>query len=54
MRFLRKRSKQKGVISIEQFAEEVSEKMHNKAIQPTSSAAKPRRVPSTHKKRNPE
>ena len=54
MRFLRKRSKQKGVISIEQFAEEVSEKMHNKAMQPTRSAAKPRRGPSAHKKSSPQ
>ena len=53
MRFLRRRSKEKGVISIEEFAEELTEKMHNKAMQPTRSAAKPRRVPSARKKRSP-
>ena len=29
MRFLKKRSKEKGVISIEEFAEELTKKMHN-------------------------
>ena len=29
MRFLRKRSEEKGVISIEQFADELAKKMHN-------------------------
>lgn len=53
MGFLKKRSKDRGVISIEQFAEELTQKMHNTAKQPTRSAAKPRRVPSAHKKRSP-
>jgi hypothetical protein len=50
MSFLRKRSKEKGVIYIEQFAEELTEKMHKKA---TRSAAKRRRVSSVPKKRSP-
>ena len=45
MRFLKKRSKEKGVISIEDFAEKLTEKTH--------SAAKARRVPSARKKRSP-
>jgi len=53
MRFLKKRSKEKSVISIEGLAEVLSEKMHNKPMQPTRSAAKPRRVPSARKKRSP-
>jgi len=53
MRFLKKRSGAKGVISIEQFAEELTEKMHKKPMQLTHSAAKPRRVPSARKKRSP-
>src|SRR5207249_3530357 len=52
MRFLKKRSKEKSVASIEELAEELSEKMH-KPMQPTRSAAKPRRVPSARKKRSP-
>ena len=51
-RFLKKRSKEKSVVSIEELAEELSEKMH-KPMQPTRSAAKPRRVPSARKKRSP-
>ena len=53
MRFLKKRSKEKSVISIEELAEVLSEKMHNKPMQPTRSAAKPSRVPSARKKRSP-
>ena len=53
MRFLKKRSKEKSVISIEALAEELTEKMHIKPMQPTRSAAKPRRVPSARKKRSP-
>ena len=53
MRFLKKRSKEKSVISIEALAEELTEKMHNRPMQPTRSAAKPRRVPSARKKRSP-
>ena len=48
MRFLKKRSKEKGVISIDEFAEDLTEKM-----QPPRSAARPRRVPSGRKKRSP-
>ena len=36
MRFLKKRSKERGLTSIEQFAEELTEKMPNKALQPTA------------------
>ena len=52
MRFLQKRSTEKSVISIEGLAEELTEKML-KPMQPTRSAAKPRRVPSARKKRSP-
>jgi hypothetical protein len=48
IRFLERRSKEKGVTSIEQFAEELTEK-----LQPTRSEAKPRRVSSIRKKRSP-
>ena len=53
MRFLEKRSKEKSVIPIEDFAEELTQSMHNRAMQPTRSAAKPRPVPSAHKNRSP-
>src|SRR5439155_14418657 len=46
-RFLKKRSKEKSVVSIEELAEELSEKMH-KPMQPTRSAAKPRRSSEEH------
>ena len=53
MKFLRKRSDEPGVISIDAFAKTLADKMHNKPMQPTRSAAKPRRVPSARKKRSP-
>ena len=48
MNFLRKRSKEKGVISIEQFAEELTEKHR-----PVRFADKPRRVSLVRKKGSP-
>jgi len=54
MRFLRKRSKEKGVISIEQFAEGLTEKMHNTALpQPLPARSRRAAVPSARKKRSP-
>src|SRR5216117_1187901 len=44
MRFLKKRSREKGVISIEKLAKELTEEMQNKPMPPTRSAAKPRHV----------
>src|SRR5436309_12622704 len=44
MKFLRKRSKEKGVISIEQFAEGLTEKIHNTALQPPPLPARSRRA----------
>ena len=41
MKFLKKRSQERGATSIEQFAEELTEKVHNTAMQP--KARKPRR-----------
>ena len=38
MRFLRKRSKQRAVTSIEEFAESLVQKTHNKTLQPPSRA----------------
>ena len=38
MKFLSKRSKEKAVTSIEQFAEELTHETHNTAQQPTSRA----------------
>ena len=38
MRFLRKRSKQTAVTSIEEFAESLVKKTHNKTLQPPSRA----------------
>jgi len=51
MKFLRKRSKKAGVTSIEQFAEELTEKMHNTALRAAHVAAKPLRSPSARLKR---
>ena len=45
MRFLKRRSKEKGVVSIEQFAEELTQKLHRKAV--------PLRAASARKKRSP-
>jgi len=53
MRFLMKRSKQRGVTSLEQFAEELAEKLHKTAAQPTRIAAKPHRTASARKRRLP-
>lgn len=53
MRFLRSRSKEKGVTSIEEFTEGLTRKMHNKAKLAPRSAAKPRRGRSAWKKRSP-
>ena len=53
MRFLEKRSKEKSVIPIEDLAEELTQSMHNRAMQPMRSAAKPRHVPSARKNRSP-
>jgi len=53
MRFLKKRSKEKSVISIDELTDELTEKMHKKPMQPTRDAAKPRRAPSARKKRSP-
>ena len=44
MRFLKKRSKERGVTSIEQFAAELTQKLHNTTM--------PLRVPSARKKRS--
>ena len=38
MRFLSKRSKQRAVTSIEQFAKELVQETHNKTLQPPSRA----------------
>ena len=54
MRFLKKRSKARGVTSIEQFADELTDKSHRTAMQPTRVAAKPLRVSSARKKRSPQ
>ena len=54
MSFLKKRSKERGVTSIEQFAEELIEKMPHTTMPPTRVAAKPLRVPSARKKRSPQ
>ena len=53
MRFLEKRSKEKGVISIQEFADQLTPGRHNKAIQPTHSSAKPPRASSARKNRSP-
>jgi hypothetical protein len=53
MTFLSKRSKEPGATSIEELAKQLIEKAHSKPMQPTRSAAKPRRVPSARKKRSP-
>ncbi|OFV90719.1 MAG: hypothetical protein A3H28_11425 [Acidobacteria bacterium RIFCSPLOWO2_02_FULL_61_28] len=53
MRFLQKRSKEKGVTSIEQFAEKFTEKTHNTAAQRTHVAPKHLRAPSAREKRSP-
>lgn len=45
MRFLKKRSKERGVTSVEQFAEELTQKPHTTAM--------PLRAPSARKKRPP-
>ena len=52
MRFLKKRSKEKGATSIEQFADELAEKMHNMSVQRTHVAPKPLRAPSARGKRS--
>ena len=46
MGLLEKRSKERGVISIERFAEELTQEMQGAAKQPVTSTAKPRRAPS--------
>lgn len=53
MRFLKKRSKESAVTSIEQFAEELNEKMQNTATHPAHAASMPIARPSTRKKRSP-
>lgn len=55
MRFLKKRSKERGVISIAKFAEGLTEKVHTTASQPGPLPARPRRsaVPSARKRRSP-
>lgn len=53
MRFLMERSKERGVTSIEQFAEELAAELPKTAAQPTRIAAKPHRAPSARKKRSP-
>jgi len=55
MRFLRKRSREKAVTSIEEFAEELTAKTHKKGLQPPPLSAHSRRsaVPSARKKRSP-
>ncbi|MBI4443426.1 MAG: hypothetical protein HY649_08645 [Acidobacteria bacterium] len=50
MRFLKKRSKERGVVSIEQFAEELTQTASKPAMQPTRSPAHSRRVLSARKK----
>ena len=50
MKFLEKRSKERGVISIERFAEELTREMHGAATQP-ARPAKPSRAPSGRQKR---
>jgi hypothetical protein len=52
MRFLRKRSKEKAVTSIEEFAEELTAKTHNKGLQPPAHSRRSA-VPSARKKRSP-
>jgi len=52
MKFLKKRSKESGVTSIEQFAEELNEKMQNTATHPAHVASKSLGRPSTRKKRS--
>ena len=51
MRFLKKRSKERGVVSIEQFAEELTQTASKPPMQPTRSPAHPCRVLSARKKR---
>lgn len=53
MRFLKKRSKERGVTSIEQFAVGLAEEMHTAAVQPTRSASKPLLGSSVRKKNSP-
>ena len=53
MRFLEKRSKEKSAISIEELADKLTPGRHNRAMQPTRSAARPRRVSSARKNRSP-
>ena len=53
MRFLKRRSREKGVISVEKLAKKLIERIDNKPMQPTRSAAKPRDVPSARKRRSP-
>ena len=53
MRFLQKRSKEKGVTSIEQFAKALTKKMHHAAPRRTRVAEKPLRAPSARKGRSP-
>ena len=45
MRFLKKRSKEKGVTPIEQFADELMKRSHANATQRAREAAKPPRAP---------
>jgi len=47
--FLRRRSEEKRVISVEAFAEELTHKVLDKAARPTRSRSKSRRVPSGRK-----
>ena|SRR2546428_4878264 len=53
MKFLGKRSREQAVTSIEEFAKQLIQETHNKPMQPTRDATKPRRVPSARKKRSP-
>jgi len=52
MKFLRKRSKEKGVTSIEQFAEELSEKTQNAAVRLAHITPKPLSSSSVRRKRS--
>jgi hypothetical protein len=53
MKFLKKRSEEPSVISIDAFAKTLADKIRDKPMQTTRSASKPRRGPSARKKRSP-
>lgn len=52
MRFLKKRSKEEGVTSIEQFAGGITEKRQKVAVQRTHELAKPLCAPTARRKRS--